>query len=200
MALVMSNAVNVEGRVEYVEADFADAYAALPQSRRARVLFPLILVLLLGPVIAGERLESSLVRLALVVFVWWYAFTRGRREFIRRALADFGPTGPRTATFRFDEFGVSFETALRTGRTAWSVIWSHRETERAFLVFLNAATPLVVPKRAFSEADQKSIAAELTSRVTATNSRRERKLTIALVLLAILVVVALFVFLSFFDR
>jgi hypothetical protein len=78
------------------------------------------------------------------------------------------------------------------------VIWGHRETERAFLVFLNAATPLVVPKRAFSEADQKIIRTELASRVTATNSRRDIK-TIALVLSAVLVV-ALLVFLSSFDR
>jgi hypothetical protein len=123
----------------------------------------------------------------LVGGFWWFVYSSGRREFIRRALADFGPTGPRTATLGFDDFGISFESALRTGRTAWGAMWSHHETERSFLVFLSAAALLVVPKRAFSEADQKSIRAELAARVVATNSRRETKITSGLVLWVILV-------------
>lgn len=195
----MSNPVNVESTVEYVEADFFDAHAALPQSRRSRVMVIIVPLILSSALSRWTPFWIKLVSVSLFVGVWWCATTWGRREFVRRALADFGPTGPRTATLRFDDFGISFESPLRAGRTAWSVIWSQRETERAFLVFLSAATPLVVPKRAFSKADQEIIGTALASRVPTMNSRRETRTMIVLLLYALLVF-ALLALRIFFDR
>jgi hypothetical protein len=187
--------------VEYVEADFADAHAALPQSRRARILFPLFaLAILSSSLNRNAPVWMSLVPPALVGGFWWLTYTSGRREFIRRALVDFGPSGPRSATLRFDEFGISFESKLRTGRTAWEAMWSHHETDRAFLVFLTSSALLVVPKRAFSKADQKMIRAELASRVVATGSRRETKITSGLVLWVLLLAFCLAIWHFLRDR
>jgi hypothetical protein len=61
----MSNAVNVEGTVEYVEADFADAHAALPQSKRARVLVLLVPLLVSNTLSRAATVWSKLVPLAL---------------------------------------------------------------------------------------------------------------------------------------
>ena len=68
----MSNPVNVEGTVEYVEADFADSYVALPQSRRMRVLSPLVGLMLVAtsgviPAVAGALIQEG-VDLATILY------------------------------------------------------------------------------------------------------------------------------------
>jgi len=159
----------IVGEADVTDADLRHALSQMPGSRRLWVWLTLLAVFAL--LYIGLRPEGF-DRDALLTMVLPMAFAAvgvayfqvaGGRAWVKQALTNVG--GP--TTFRFDAYGFSSESKLRQHRLAWAGLNSARETPAAFLVYTTPRTILIVPKRAFSEAQVATLGRWLQERITA---------------------------------
>jgi hypothetical protein len=85
-----------------------------------------------------------------------------RRAWTKQAFANVGGQ----TTFRFDDYGFTWESSLRQHRLAWASLARALETPTAFLVYPSPQTVLIVPKRAFTDADVAVLSRLLRERIT----------------------------------
>lgn len=149
-----SEAQEIVGEADVTEADLAHVVTQLPGEQRSWLLPALLAVaivvyLLVSPFPPGPETLPIVLPMAFVLVLVGF-FRRGaRRAWIKQAFANIG--GP--TKFRFDDFGFTSESSLRQHRLAWVVLARVTETPAAFLVYTTPRTVLVVPKRAFADAD-----------------------------------------------
>jgi hypothetical protein len=67
--------------------------------------------------------------------------------------------------YRFDDQGVTIRASGTSSTVSYRVISRFRETERTFLVYTSPGLANIVPKRAFSAADQQAVRALLEAHV-----------------------------------
>jgi hypothetical protein len=158
----------IVGDADVSEADLARAGAKLPGAKQPW-LMPVVLgaamLLLLGlslPAIAWETMLSVLLVTAFLVVVSTLLQRATRRAWSKQAFANVGGQ----TTFRFDDYGFTWESSLRQHRLAWASLARALETPTAFLVYTAPQAVLIVPKRAFTDADVAALSRLLRERIT----------------------------------
>jgi len=160
----------IVGQADLTEADLAQASAQLPGAKRpwlvpAIMAGAALLFFSLSPSqISSETTLTMLLPMAFVVLLAIFFQRLARRAWVKQAFANIG--GP--TTFRFDDYGFSSESSLRQHRLAWASLARSIDTPQAFLVYTTPRTVLIVPKRAFVEADVVSLRSMLAERVAPT--------------------------------
>jgi hypothetical protein len=155
------------GEADVSAADLAEVVTQLPAFKRPW-LGPVVIAaagLLSLSILPDFTRETLLtVALPLLFFIALTAFFQraGRRAWIAQALAN---VGGRT-TFRFDDYGFTSESGLRQHRLAWASLARAVETPHAFLIYTTPQTVLIVPKRAFTDADVAALSRRLPERIT----------------------------------
>jgi YcxB-like protein len=167
---VASEARAIVGEADVSEGDLAEALTQLPGAKHpwlAPTLVAAALLLFLGlspSPFASEATLTVLLPAAFVIIVSTF-FQRGvRRAWVKQAFANIGGQ----TTFRFDDYGFTSESSLRQHRLAWASLARALETPKAFLVYTTPRTVLIVPKRAFSDADVPTLSRLLLERITPT--------------------------------
>jgi hypothetical protein len=114
-----------------------------------------------GSDVRGQVL-TIVLPLAFVIIMTTY-FQRGiGRAWANQALSNIGGQ----TTFRFDDYGFTSESSLRQHRLAWAGLARSLETPQAFVVYTTPGTVLIVPKRAFADADVVRVSALLRERIS----------------------------------
>lgn len=161
----------IVGRVKLTTEDLASVWAALPGNRPVivqRVLTVVALPLfwlmfsMFGSSGTGAPdgmtwfvVVQSLVLPPALGFRLW----RTRAQWAKNGVADLG--GAEGVEFRFDSAGVSFNPRGSRVQHAWSSLFRCLETAHAFLIYVSPSGLIVVPKRAFTAADQARLRARL---------------------------------------
>lgn len=162
-----SDSAAIVGQTDVGEADLSQALARLPGNQRPW-LMPVLMVafMLLYLVLTPSELTTH----TILVFALPVGFAAvgimyfkvaGKRAWIKQALANVG--GP--TSYRFDDFGFSSESQLRQHRLAWATLTRTVETPEAFLIYTTPQTLLIIPKRAFADADVAALGSLLLARV-----------------------------------
>lgn len=162
-----SGSVAIVGQTDVGEADLKQAQARLPGNRRPwltpvlMVAFMLLYVALTPSAITTHTLLVFVLPVSFAAIGITYFQIAGKRAWVKQALANVG--GP--TTYRFDDFGFSSESKLRQHRLAWAALARTVETPEAFLIYTTPQTLLIIPKRAFSDADVMALRSLLPERV-----------------------------------
>ncbi len=155
--------------------DFKKVWPALPQVRT--MLLRVGIIAALGVVFASTNLyllppqrdPADTWRWAFLVtsFVWppLFAFGvfRGRKQWADNAVRDLRSL--EGVRFRFDADGFAFEAPGRSHQFTWASLTRCLETPEFFAVYTSPAAVMVVPKRAFTVADQARLRSVLDTRV-----------------------------------
>jgi len=166
----------IVGRVELTTEDFTSAWTALPGNRpvfvqRALTAVALPLFWLMFSMFDSDGtsapvgmtwfvlLQSLLLPPALGFRLW-----RARAEWAKNGVADL--RGGEGVEFRFDSAGVSLHSPGSQSQHAWSTLFRCLETAHAFLIFVTPSALIVVPKRAFADAEQARLRARLLELVS----------------------------------
>jgi YcxB-like protein len=158
----------IVGEAELSEADLAQAQTRLPGSQRpwlVPVLVGVAMLLSLGlnqSALSSESMLTVVLPALFVVTLSTYSQRAARRAWVKQAFANIGGD----TTFRFDDYGFTSESSLRQHRLAWASLARTLETPEAFLVYTTPRTVLIVPKRAFSDAEVTTLSRLLLERVT----------------------------------
>lgn len=162
-----SDSAAIVGQTDVGEVDLAQALGRLRGNRRPWLL-PVLMVaamlvfMALSPSrIGSETLLSFVLPVSVVAILMTYFQVAGKRAWVKQALANIG--GP--TTYRFDDFGFSSESQLRQHRLAWATLTRTVETPEAFLIYTTPQTLLIIPKRAFADADVAALGSLLLARV-----------------------------------
>jgi hypothetical protein len=157
----------IVGETEVGAADLAQALQRM-QGKSRPWLVPVLMVaamlafVTLSPSrITSETLLSFVLPVSIVAILMTYFQVAGRRAWVKQALANVG--GP--TTYRFDDFGFSSESKLRQHRLAWAALARTVDTPESFLIYTTPQTVLIVPKRAFADADVVTLGQWLPQRV-----------------------------------
>jgi len=153
----------IRGSAEPRVEDYQAVWGQAPAMRRAAVW---LLVIVVGmPVVFSLRSGfDPLVLLAIPVLLAAGAFGiwRGRRSWSE---AMFKSAGGMPVEYFFDGQGYQTRAPGREGRAEWGTLHAFAETPAAFLLYVSPHIFHLVPKRAFPEADQARLSAELRARV-----------------------------------
>jgi hypothetical protein len=160
--------------VELSQADFSRVWAALPQIRRQRAKF-LVLVVVAAAVGVGSVAvrdgapDNDAQWFAVILPMLFTGLLVGGllwlmpRSWARRAVSDIGG-GP--MKFRFDDAGLEIESPLRRHQLAWAALPQHLETDDAFVIYTSSSSFVVVPKRAFVAGQLEATGALLRRRIS----------------------------------
>jgi hypothetical protein len=158
----------VVGEADVSAADLAQVVTQFPGFKRPW-LAPVVIVAAWLLLLSFARPELNLVSvltvaLPLMFLVAMIDFFRraARRAWIAQALANIGGR----TTFRFDDYGFTSESSLRQYRLAWASLARAVETPHAVLIYTTPRSVLIVPKRAFTDADVRVLSRRLTERIT----------------------------------
>ena len=91
-----------------------------------------------------------------------YGLGRGRTRWAQAALHGSSSVA---VEYLFDDYGYQVKTPWGESRLAWEAVHAQRVSKEAFLIYMTPQLLLVVPKRAFSEADQVRLGKQLEARV-----------------------------------
>jgi len=182
----------LEVEVALTQTDFSKAWAALPQIRRQRAKFTILvlLVVLLSVgrfAVLGAPIDET-QWLALILPVLFIGLiTSGLlvlmpRRWARQAMSDMGAGQIR---FRFDAAGLEVESPLRSHKLAWAALPQHLETDEAFVIYTSSSSLVVVPKRAFAAGELEAARVLLGQRIS--NKPSKSALPRVLVMWAVLV-------------
>ncbi|HVY32516.1 MAG TPA: YcxB family protein [Polyangiaceae bacterium] len=159
------------GGTELRAEDFAKAYPRLPAFRRLRwILLALPIVWAFSAittVVGGARPVTVLTLPALLppVVGILAAIALGLwipHSWARRSLAAMG--GGRV-TFRFDDEGLYYEAPARQFKLGWGALPQHIDVGDSFAIYTSEQTLLIVPKRAFADADVATLGQMLQARI-----------------------------------
>ena len=200
-----SDTVPIVGEADVTEADLAHVATQLPGSQRpwlvpALVAAGFLVFLVLNPAAPREQILSLALPAAFAVLLTVLFQRAARRAWIKQALTNVG--GP--TTFRFDDYGFASESSMRQHRLAWAVLVRVPETAQAFLVYTTPGTVLIVPKRAFADAEVARLRRWLPERITPTPLQKAglfgARSTQRTLLLWVLLVVAFLAIWQFLDQ
>jgi hypothetical protein len=153
----------IRGSAEPRVEDYQAVWGQAPAMRRAAGW---LLVMVVGMPVAFSLRKGfdPLVLLAIPVLLAAGAFGiwRGRRSWSE---AMFRSVGGMAIEYFFDGQGYQTRTPGREGRAEWGTLHGFAETPAAFLLYVSPHIFHLVPKRAFPEADQARLSAELRARV-----------------------------------
>ena len=159
----------IVGEVDVNESDLRHAQSELPGAKR--IWLWLTLLVGFSVVYLGLRPEpfdshvflSMVLPTLFVLALTAYFQIAGRKAWIKQALTNIGGQ----TTFRFDDYGFSSESKLRQHRLAWGSLSRAVVTPSTFLVYTSPVTVLIVPKRAFTDAQVITLSNWLRQRITA---------------------------------
>lgn len=170
----------IEGRVRLEPADYLHAWFYVPGFRviwqyLLFVPFSFVLIALGSPRPWRHWLVDAhwtVAALALSVLGAW-AF----RQYW--ATASFARVGPRQISYCFDPEGLQVDSSFGKQRYAWDQLMTSVATPRAFLVFLNRAQFLLVPRRTFTATEVAEVAELLATLPSRRAAGRRRLLRLA---------------------
>lgn len=153
----------IRGTAEPRLQDYQALWGQAPAMRRAASW---LLVLIVGAPVALALRNGfePLVLLAIPVLLAAaaYGVWRGRKTWSE---AMFKSAGGMPIEYFFDAEGYQTRATGREGRAEWGTLHAFAETPAAFLLYVTPQIFHLVPKRAFPEADQARLSAELRARV-----------------------------------
>jgi len=158
----------IEGHVALTEEDFSSAWRFLPQMRSMVAVSIWIVVLIpgLASVSAawmGGRAWPYGVGALLCGGALAFGLRRGRARWARSSLELL--RGSEGVLFRFDDKGFLLKSPGRESQLAWDTLYRCIETVSAFLIYTAPQVVAVVPKRAFTPAEQADLQALLRERI-----------------------------------
>lgn len=168
---------SIIGGTELRDEDFRKAYPRIPAFQRLRgilIALPFVWTFAaITTVMGGNRpvnvatlpalLPPVFSILAVIALGLWMP-----RGWAKRSLATMGSG---RATFRFDDEGLYFEAPARQFKLGWSAMPQHIDTGESFAVYTSDQTLLIIPKRAFQDADVAAVAQLLQARIPALRQR-----------------------------
>ena len=188
--------------VELTQSDFSKAWGALPQIRRQRTKFViLVLVVVLGSVsrfaLRGDPIDETPWVAMVVPILFIVLLTSGLlwlmpRRWARQAMSDIGAGQMR---FCFDAAGLEIESPLRSHKLAWAALPQHLETDDAFVIYTSSASIVVVPKRAFAAGQLEAARVLLGQRVPTKASKSTLPRVLAIWVLLVIASVGIWHFL-----
>jgi hypothetical protein len=158
----------IEGRTALTVEDFSSAWRFLPQIRSTIAIG--IWVAVAMPIFActtsgwmGGTAWLYGVGGLVTALALAFGLVRGRAQWARSALKTL--RGEEGVLFRFDDHGFLLKSPGRESVLAWDTLHRCIETVPAFLIYTAPQVVAVVPKRAFSAADQADLQALLRERI-----------------------------------
>lgn len=153
----------IRGSAEPRLEDYQAVWGQAPAMRRAAGW---LLVIVVGiPVTFSLRKGFDpfvLLAIPVLLAAGGFGIWRGRRSWSE---AMFKSAGGMPIEYFFDGQGYQTRAPGREGRAEWGTLHAFAETPAAFLLYVSPHIFHLVPKRAFPEADQARLSAELRARV-----------------------------------
>ncbi len=154
----------IRGEAQLTADDFKAVWAAVPQVQRT-IAWLAVLVVLLPTFIwlrADGRNPIILGAIPICLMAVAFGVYRGRGRWAEGALS--GSHG-KPVEYLFDGEAFQVKAPGRDSRAEWATLRGHVEVKGAFLIYMSPQIFVLVPKRAFTAADQARLGAELRARV-----------------------------------
>jgi hypothetical protein len=154
----------IRGEAQLTADDFKAVWVAVPQVRRMIAWF-VVLVVLVPTFLwlrAGGREPLILGAIPICLLAVVYGVYRGRARWAEGALS--GSQG-KPVEYLFDAEAFQVKAPGRDSRAEWATLRGHLEVGSAFLIYMSPQIFVLVPKRAFTDADQARLHTELRARV-----------------------------------
>lgn len=185
----------IRGEAQLTADDFKAVWVAVPAVRRMIVWFVALVVL--GPTFLWWRADGRnplilgaipicLVAVAVGVY-------RGRARWAEAAL---GGSQGQPIQYLFDAEAFQVKAPGRDSRAEWATLRGHLEVDHAFMLYMSPQLFVLVPKRAFTDADQARLRSELTARVPLQKAPSGAKKMLLMWLALILAYLGIWQFLS----
>ena len=152
------------GEAQLTADDFKAVWVLVPQIRR--MIAWLAALVVLGPIFlwlrtdGGSPLILGAIPICLIAGV--FGVYRGRARWAEGAVSS---SRGQPVHYRFDAEAFQVKAPGRDSRAEWATLRGQLELDSAFLIYMSPQLFVLVPKRAFTDADRARLSAELRARV-----------------------------------
>lgn len=161
----------IRGQAVLTKEDFTSAWIGIPQFRYTIVWVGVMGAAVLAMFLITSRDASNpiaFIASPLIVGALAVGLLRGRSRWAENALKS---ADGKAVDYVFDDYGFQTTSPGRDARLEWRTLHRGLEIKDAFVIYTNPQIVTVVPKRAFSSADQDRLRRELATRIPRPSSQ-----------------------------